>query len=245
MTRLKPPRTLALGLALALATAGCFSFPPRDSREHSAPRPNRPAPRIQRPTPPSPRLATESALARGPALRLNDTMLDSEQNVLEKLQDTLTALEDAKAAGNELRARLGAAEQAKAAEAVKAQDLARQVAQLTQALETKTVALEKARADLTAAQTTAAALEPNVEKLKAANAQAATLAAKLKEAETANESLGDQLIKADLARVKAQQDLVALQIHLARQRALTKLRARQSQAQAPATSQPPSQEASP
>ena len=55
----------------------------------------------------------------------------------------------------------------------------------------------------------------------------------------------DEFFRAELARVKAQQDLVALQIVMARQRALLKRRPKPDEAKAPTHPTPPDEEAIP
>ena len=70
MPRLKP--IAALALALGVAAAGCLARPKRPDPHSEQPEP----------APPGPRRTAESALARGPALRLDDAMLDGEQSVL-------------------------------------------------------------------------------------------------------------------------------------------------------------------
>jgi hypothetical protein len=229
----RPNGALILPVALAIALAtGCLpstqdeAAPPTESTQPT-------------PLPPVPSPARDAALAKGPPLRLDDLTLDGEASVLERLQDALASLEQAKAAHTELTARLGATSQAKAALEAQAAEMRQQLALLTKERKDKDQALAKAKADLAAAQDQLASLQQQADDSQKTQADVPALRKKLQEAEAANAKLRDQLLAAELARVKAQQDLVALQIVMARQRALLK---RPTEARAPAPPTPGNQE---
>ena len=184
------------------------------------------------------------ALARGPALRLDNVALKGESDVLAKLQDTVASLEQATTANAELTARLNAGCQAKAALEAEVAEFRRQVTRLSEDLRAKTDALAKGKAELAAAKATVVSLQPKAEQAEKAAAQIAELGKKLDEALAGNGKLRDQALQAELARVKAQQDLVALQIVVARQKALVKRRPRPTEARAPLRPDAPAEEAS-
>ncbi|MFP4055834.1 MAG: hypothetical protein ACLF0G_03075 [Candidatus Brocadiia bacterium] len=231
------PRPLALALAglVALGASGCAPKPGPSAAE-----PPEPAGTPAAPVSPEAR----SALAQGPPLRLDNQVLGGEASLLEKLQDALARLSQAEEAKKELAARLNAATQRNTAAQQEAAELERQVQQLTQMHDDAAQALAKAQAQLQEAQATIQELRPKAQEADRATQRVATLAEQIEELKTANQQLRDKLLQAELDRVKAQQDLVALQIVMARQRALIR-RKGGDQAKAPTPQTPVAQETSP
>jgi hypothetical protein len=189
-------------------------------------------------TPLTPRplaMGSEEALAVGPSLVLDDVVFETEEDVLEQLEEALGLARQAKQVETELTAKLRAETQRAAALEAQAAGLEQRVSQLTDQLKTETGARQKSRAELEAATTALADLEAQLEKTTTAADNAAKTTEELKKLEAENGSLRDKLLQAELARVKAQQDLIALQIVMARQQALLKRRPVPSEAKAPAT----------
>ena len=87
MTRIADRSFLAVVIAMALA-GGCVPTPPGRTADPPAASPEAPAPVS---------IVDEAALAWGPPLILDGTTLESEDDVLAKLQDALADLEGAKA----------------------------------------------------------------------------------------------------------------------------------------------------
>ena len=189
--------------------------------------------------------ADDRALARGPALRLHTDILAGEKAVLERLQEATAEVEELKGKRAELTARLSAADQATGALKAQLAEFRRQLAELSDDLKAKTEGLAKAKAELAADKATIASLEPRARRAEEAAAQIAELTEQRDEARAGNDSLREQALQAALARVKAQQDLVALQIAVARRRALLRRPTGPTEAKAPPPPQQPSQEARP
>lgn len=193
----------------------------------------------------APVASDDKALARGPALRLHNDVLDGEKEVLETLQDLTAEVEALRNERAELAARLRAAQQATVARKAETEEARRQVSQLSSELKAATDALAEAKAGLADARASIAALEPKAQQAEESAAKLARLTQQLEAARAEAETLRDQALQAELARVKAQQDLVALQIVMARQKALLRGRPRPSEAKAPPPPDTPSQEARP
>ena len=220
-----------------LCTLGACAPEPRDD--------DAPAEGSQRvPITPIPCPAQDAALAKGPPLRLDDAVLDGHADVLEKLQEAIARVEELEAENQELAARLAAREQAHAACQAETDEHKRQIGHLSNDLEAKADALTKLGAELSAAQAELAELRPKATQADSVTDQVADLQKKLDEATATNDKLREQALQADLARVKAQQDLVLLQITMARQKALLKHRATPSEAKAPSPPDAPSEEPS-
>lgn len=218
-----PVPTLAF-LAALFSFGGCMPEPESD-------RPPTGSRRV--PITPVPCPATDAALARGPSLRLGDSVFEQQEDVLAKLQDALARIDDLQSANTELTARLRVTEQGAAARQAELDEFRKQVTALSEELKVKAAALAKTRASLAAAKTTVDQLEPRAGDAERLAAQATDLRKKLGDAQAANDELRNQVLEAELARVKAQQDLVAFQIVMARQKALLKPRSKPSQASAP------------
>jgi len=219
-----PVPTLAF-LAALFSLGGCVPQTQQDDRPPTGTR------RV--PVTPVPCPATDAALARGPSLRLGDSVFEQQEDVLAKLQDALAQVDDLKSANAELTARLRVTEQGAAARQAELDEFRKQVTVLSEELKVKATALVRARGELAAAKTTVDQLQPRASDAERLAAQALELRKKLTGAQAANDTLRNQVLEAELARVKAQQDLVALQIVMARQKALLKPRSKPSQAKAP------------
>jgi DNA repair exonuclease SbcCD ATPase subunit len=231
------PRSLHAATALlALSLAACaprLAGPPGGSAGLAplTPPPARPVVVTAAP-------AEQTALARGPALVLDDEALHGEQGLLEKLQDCLANLKQVRDANEEFSARArAAAQQAEAAQAELA-ETRRQLPGLKEQLKTATEALKKRETERDTAQAKVRELTLQVEPARKAAADAQDLALKLKEALAEIDKLRDQLLQAELARVKAEQDLVALQIQAARQQANVRRRPAPADPKAPTPPQP-------
>jgi len=222
---------------LAISLAGCFPSPRASSM-------GPPPPTVPKPTPTVPAVE-EAGLAIGPPLRLDDAVLQDDKSVLEKLQDALADLKEARDTNKELSARLRVETQRTAAVDVEISDLRNQLSALTEQLKLKSEVAKKTQAELDAAKATIARLQPQLEQANKGASEAEKLAKMLKDATAENEKFRDQVLQAELARVKAQQDLVALQIVMARQQALLKRRAKPDEAKAPILPPASDQEATP
>ncbi|MFW6162212.1 MAG: hypothetical protein ACODAJ_05540 [Planctomycetota bacterium] len=187
----------------------------------------------------------DEALARGPALRLHSEVLDGEKAVLEKLQDLTAEVEALRREKTELAARLSSGEQAVAAHRAEAEEARRKVARLSEDLKARADTLADAKSALADARATIADLEPRAQKAEEAAAKVAKLTEQLQAARAETEQFRDRALQAELARVKAQQDLVALQIVMARQKALLRGRSKPTEAKAPQPPDTPGQEARP
>ena len=231
MRRINDLPFLVLVVAVALA-GGCVPTPPGQTADPPQGSPQAPAPVS---------IVEEAALAWGPPLILDETTLESEDDVLAKLQDALADLEGAKARNEELAAKLRVESQKRAALEAELDDARSQLAQVTGQLKIKSDRLEKVEADLQAAMATVSQLRATADQNAKKAAEAAKLAKLLKDANAQNQKLRDQLLQAELARVKAEQDLIALQIVVARQQALLKRRPATNQAKAPAATKETSQ----
>ena len=212
-------------VAFAVAMAGCLPAPPGQTVAPPSESPEAPAPVS---------IVDEAALAWGPPLVLDEATLESEDDVLSKLQEALADLEAAKARNEELAARLKVESQKRAALQAELDDLQARLAQTEQQLKLKADRLKKTEADLQAAMATISQLRTTADKNAKKAAEAAKLASLLKQANAENQKLRDKVLQAELARVKAEQDLIALQIVMARQQALLKRRPG-PQAKAPGT----------
>jgi len=230
MSRL--PSVPALLSVLVLGLAGCLRVPQADLLNQQLNPP---------PPPPVVPAMEEAALAIGPPLRLDDIVLQSDDDALERLQNALADLKETKDAHEELTARQRADAQRAAALEVELNDLRARLAQSAEQLKLKGELAKKTQADLDAARATLAQVQPRLAEAEKGAAETQKLAAALKEATAESEKLRDQLLQAELARVKAQQDLIALQIVMARQQALLKRRPKTEEARA-TTPPPPSNE---
>lgn len=217
----RPSFKLAAFLVPALLLAGCL---PGARDDAATPPPEAPAPVS---------IVDEAALAWGPRLMLDENTLESEDDVLSKLQDALADLEATKARNEELAARLKAESQKRAALAVELDDTRSRLTQTQAQLKLKSDRLQKTDADLQAAMATISQLRTTADKNASKAAEAAKLSKLLGDANADNQKLRDQLLHAQLARVKAEQDLIALQIVVARQQALLKRRPPANEATAP------------
>ena len=227
-----PVPTLAF-LAALFSFGGCMPEPESD-------RPPTGSRRV--PITPVPCPATDAALARGPSLRLGDSMFEQQEDVLAKLQDALTRNDDLQSANTELTARLRVAEQGAAARQAELDEFRKQVTVLSEELKVKASSLVKARTELAAAKATVDQLQPRAGDAERLASQALELRKKCGDAQAANDTLRNQVLEAELARVRAQQDLVALQIVMARQKALLKPRPKPVQAKAPRRPGSPAEE---
>jgi len=223
MTRINDLGLLAVVTAIMLA-GGCVPTPPGQGADTPPAPPQAPAPVS---------IVDEAALAWGPPLILDETTLESEDDVLAKLQDALADLEGAEARNEELTAKLRVESQKRAALEAELDDARSQLAQVKGQLKIKSDRLEKVEADLQAAMATISQLRATADQNAKKAAEATKLAKLLAEANAQNQKLRDKLLQAELARVKAEQDLIALQIVVARQQALLKRRPATNEAKAP------------
>jgi len=229
----RSPHVAAALLALGLAACSprLASPPGGVGLAPMAPLPSRPVVVATAP-------AEQTALARGPALVLDDEALHGEQGLLEKLQDCLANLKQARDANDELSARIRAtAQQAEAAEAELA-ETRRQLPLLKGQLTAATEALKKRETERDAAQAKVRDLAAQVEPARKAATDAQNTALKLKQATAEIDRLHDQFLQSELARVKAEQDLVAFQIQVARQQTNAKRRPASPDPKAPTPPQP-------
>ena len=222
-----PPLVLPV---ISLWLAGCMPPPERSPLDL-------PGDMLLTPTPLA--VSSEQALAVGPALVLDEVVFETEDDVLEKLEEALGVARQAKQVENELTAKRRAETQRAAALETQAASLEQRVGQLTDQFKTETAARQKSRADLEAATAAIADLEAQLEKATTEAGGVARATEELKKLKAESQSLRDKLLQAELARVKAQQDLIGLQIVMARQQALLKRRPVPSEAKAPATAPTP------
>ena len=223
MTRIADRSFLAVVIAMALG-GGCAPTPPGRTADPPAASPEAPAPVS---------IVDEAALAWGPPLILDGTTLESEDDVLAKLQDALADLEGAKARNEELAAKLRVESQKRAALEAELDDARSQLAQVNGQLKIKSDRLKKVEAELQAAMATISQLRTTADQNARKAAEAAKLTKLLGDANAQNQKLRDRILQAELARVKAEQDLIALQIVVARQQALLKRRPTTDEAKAP------------
>ena len=213
-------RALAAALAVVLGStmAGCGLLPgPGAPTSPSAPQP----------TPPTRGTASDQlALADRPPLLLPEDggIIGDGESPLEKLVEAQTKLRQAREDNKELAVRLNAATQRCTGLEAQVAELERQAGELGDALAAKAKALAKAEAELKAANTLIAELSPDAATARSDIERAASLTRALEAARARIQDLENQRVRAELARVKAQQDLVTLQIVMARQQALLKRR---------------------
>ena len=230
---------IALIALAAFGPAGCLpTLRGRTRAPHPAPAPTAPLPAA------SPLEA--AALAVGPPLMLDNEPLLGEEAVLEKLQQAVTDLQATRNALEEQKARAAAAEQRAVALEAELGTLRAQLTQVTGELKATAAAAAKTKDQLAAAEAAVAGLTPKLAAAEKRAAEADALSESIQQLTAEAEKLRDQALKAELAHVKARQDLIALQIVLARQQALAKRIHRPVEASAPPLPPPsPAKETAP